>query len=116
MNAGPKEPLNEKIERVFLANGFKVKPQQDGSIGLNPYVFTAVRALLAELISEQPVALHQHRNTVNGCWEECDPKLMDALAETHPLGSEGVRKLYQLPPADHDWEENKGFPYGYERK
>lgn len=113
---GAKETLDEKIERVFLANGFSAKPQPDGGFGLNPYVFTAVRALLGELVAEQPVALHQHLNTVNGCWEDCDPKWMDALAETHPKGSEGVRKLYRLPPLGHDWEQNNGYPDGYERK
>lgn len=34
------------IKEIFLANGFKEKPQDDGSYNLNDYVFTAARALL----------------------------------------------------------------------
>lgn len=38
----------EQIKTVFLANGFKVKPQADGQPDLNPYVYEAAQALLGE--------------------------------------------------------------------
>jgi len=34
-----------EIREIFLANGFNEKVQPDGSTALNPYVFTAGRAL-----------------------------------------------------------------------
>lgn len=36
----------DMIERIALANGFKLKEQPDGSMALNPYVFEFARALL----------------------------------------------------------------------
>lgn len=104
-------------------SGVPVLVDYEGSINLSELsqsVTEAVRPLIygviADILKEQPVALHQHLNTVNGLWEECNPKWMDAIAETHPKGSAGVRKLYQLPPVGHNWEQNNGYPDGYERK
>lgn len=37
---------DQEIEQIFLANGFKKKQQEDGSLALNDYVFTAAKALL----------------------------------------------------------------------
>lgn len=37
---------NQKIQEIALANGFKLKPQPDGTMALNPYVFDFARALL----------------------------------------------------------------------
>lgn len=38
----------DHIKAVFLANGFKEKPQADGQLDLNPYVYTAAEALLGK--------------------------------------------------------------------
>lgn len=35
----------DRIKAIFLANGFKEKPQADGSTDLNPYVYDAAKAL-----------------------------------------------------------------------
>lgn len=35
----------DQIKAIFLANGFKEKPQADGSTDLNPYVYVAAQAL-----------------------------------------------------------------------
>lgn len=40
----------DHIKAVLLANGFKEKPQADGQLDLNPYVYEAVEALLGEPI------------------------------------------------------------------
>lgn len=37
---------NEEIEKIALASGFKLKRQDDGSMALNPYVYTFAQALL----------------------------------------------------------------------
>jgi hypothetical protein len=37
---------NDQIQEIALANGFKLKPQPDGTMALNPYVFDFARALL----------------------------------------------------------------------
>ncbi len=37
---------NEKIKKIALANGFKLKPQPDGKEDLNPYVYAFAQALL----------------------------------------------------------------------
>ncbi|KJZ17376.1 hypothetical protein TW86_03725 [Halomonas sp. S2151] len=39
---------NDRIRKLALANGFKLKHQPDGSEDLNPYVFNFARALVAE--------------------------------------------------------------------
>lgn len=39
----------EKIKRIALSNGFKLKEQPDGSMDLNPYVYDFAEALLREL-------------------------------------------------------------------
>lgn len=41
------ELTNEKIREIVLQHGFKTKPQSDGSDDLNPYVYDAVRAVVA---------------------------------------------------------------------
>ena len=41
-----RRPTDEEIKEVMLTNGFKLKEQPDGSLDLNPYVYTAVRALI----------------------------------------------------------------------
>lgn len=42
-----KQLTNAQIKEIFLANGFKEKDQGNGVVDLNPYVYTAARALLA---------------------------------------------------------------------
>jgi len=42
-----KSLTNAQIKEIFLANGFKEKDQGNGVVDLNPYVYTAARALLA---------------------------------------------------------------------
>ena len=39
---------NEEIEKLALENGFKLKHQPSGEMGLNPYVYEFSHALLAE--------------------------------------------------------------------
>ena len=39
---------HQKIKEILLANGFKEKPQPDGTMDLNPYVYEAVGAVLHE--------------------------------------------------------------------
>lgn len=48
---------NEQIKQVLLAHGFKEKEQPDGSFDLNPYVYTAVRAVLAQALAQQRVSV-----------------------------------------------------------
>lgn len=48
---------NEQIKQILLANGFKEKEQPDGSFDLNPYVYTAVRAVLEQAIAQQWVSV-----------------------------------------------------------
>ncbi|WP_241576606.1 hypothetical protein [Rosenbergiella collisarenosi] len=43
---------NEQIKQLFLAYGFKEKLQAGGDTDLNPYVYEAARALIAEVKSE----------------------------------------------------------------
>jgi hypothetical protein len=38
---------NPHIQDILLENGFTLKKQPDGSMALNPYVFSAIRAVLA---------------------------------------------------------------------
>jgi hypothetical protein len=47
-----KKVTDEQIVRIALANGFKLKPQPDGTMWLNPYVFQFARALLANATHE----------------------------------------------------------------
>lgn len=51
----------QKVRELALANGFKLKPQPDGSEDLNPYVYEFAAALAAEAIGELrfPVMLRQ---------------------------------------------------------
>ena len=35
-----------EIKEILLANGFKVKPQDDGTEDLNPYVIPAIRKII----------------------------------------------------------------------
>lgn len=39
---------NEQVREVALANGFKLKLQDDGSYDLNPYVYDFAEALIAK--------------------------------------------------------------------
>ena len=41
-----------EIEELALAHGFVKKPQPDGSMALNPYVFVFARALIYAAIKE----------------------------------------------------------------
>lgn len=43
---------NGDIRRIFFANGFKAKQQENNTIDLNPYVFDAARALEKEVRAE----------------------------------------------------------------
>lgn len=39
-----------RVKEILLNNGFKEKPQEDGTVDLNPYVYTAVNALFDALL------------------------------------------------------------------
>lgn len=59
---------DEQILEFALANGFKLKPQPDGGMSLNPYVFDFARALLAAAPTppaqeDEPVALIKVTNS-----------------------------------------------------
>ena len=40
--------IKEKIKKLALANGFKLKVQDDGSLDLNPYVYDFAKVLLGD--------------------------------------------------------------------
>lgn len=44
--SAPSDLSDDQIRAIFLENGFKLKDQGDGKTDLNPYVYTAARALL----------------------------------------------------------------------
>ena len=46
-----------EIERIALANGFKVKEQPNGTMALNPYVYAFARALIALPVQSATEAL-----------------------------------------------------------
>ncbi len=39
----------QEIKDILLANGFTERQQADGSIDLNPYVYTAIEAIIAKV-------------------------------------------------------------------
>lgn len=41
----------QDIKALFLAHGYKEKPQPDGTIDLNPYVYEAAEALIRRVVS-----------------------------------------------------------------
>ena len=47
---------NADIEKLALANGFKLKEQPNGEMALNPYVFDFARALIAKAANREKVA------------------------------------------------------------
>ncbi|WP_027855589.1 hypothetical protein [Marinobacterium litorale] len=55
----------EQIKELALANGFKLKRQQDGSMGLNPYVYEFAQAVVKSLLPDaslgcyDPPSMHE---------------------------------------------------------
>lgn len=64
----------ERIRDILLANGFKTREQEDGSIDLNPYVYTAIEALLAEYRETVKRDLFKD-DLVDGLFEIFEPQL-----------------------------------------
>ena len=56
---------NEQIKEIALANGFKLKEQQNGEMDLNPYVYEFARALVI-------LKLDEAANDINDCEEFAD--------------------------------------------
>lgn len=74
---------NDQIQEIALANGFKLKEQPDGSMGLNPYVFEFVRALLKATSETEPVAYVSDYVHTGVDWMKSDVPNGTALF-THP--------------------------------
>lgn len=64
----------ERIRDILLANGFKTREQEDGSIDLNPYVYTAIEAVLAEYHETIKRNLSKD-DLVDGLFEKFEPQL-----------------------------------------
>lgn len=47
---------NDMIRQIALANGFKLKVQDDGTTDLNPYVYDFAHALLAPVVAQRDQA------------------------------------------------------------
>lgn len=50
------------IKAIFLANGFKEKTQEDGTVDLNPYVYDAVEALLKSVADDSIVKIEGYKH------------------------------------------------------
>ena len=61
---------NEEIQKIALANGFKLKAQPDGSMALNPYVFEFARALVAAQAEKCNAELKKASDTLRVYHEE----------------------------------------------
>lgn len=57
---------NEDIEKLALANGFKLKEQPNGEMALNPYVFDFARALIAKAANREKVAAAAMNALIHG--------------------------------------------------
>jgi len=55
----------EKIKELALTNGFKLKEQPDGTMGLNPYVFEFAAALERVATAELKAQVEQLREFAN---------------------------------------------------
>jgi hypothetical protein len=92
--AGGEGVTDRQIKDLFLAHGFKEKPQADGAYNLNPYVFEAARALLAmgssrlqTEVERLKVAKTRHEETVRHMANERDTHQSDLTKAREVIGS-----------------------------
>jgi hypothetical protein len=66
----------DEIQAIALASGFKLKPQEDGSLALNPYVFEFADRLISLALKVDPPA--------GGPWlKSCSPNLETCVVVFH---------------------------------
>jgi hypothetical protein len=90
----------ERIKDLALAIGFKLKEQPDGSMDLNPYVFSFAEALIAEAIAEE----------VSKLWQPLTEELLNHLDSTdHKLrDAAGV-----VVTGHYECCVSGGYPHGF---
>lgn len=60
--------IKNDIQKLALANGFKLKEQADGSMALNPYVYEFAEALLKSQQSSQDAVMENWSVKVDGSY------------------------------------------------
>ena len=85
---------NEQIKQLFLAHGFTEKPQAGGYTDLNPYVYEAARALIAED--------RRNRTLTDGTSEFIS---REEISEAVVAMSKPVYRFYRSLPAGIEKEE-----------
>jgi hypothetical protein len=112
---------NERIKEIALHAGFKLKEQPDGSMDLNPYVYTFARHLLAEraaspaesvdtLANGWPAYFHM---IVKGAEDAAHAEgRRSALEELHP---QWLKEKERAGRAEHNLEQ-VNLAYQFERQ
>ena len=89
---------NQTIKAIFLANGFKEKPQASGSTDLNPYVYAAARALLASSQGEPVAHKIEFNDGHKSGWYDGPPSSVDTDDVVDGVIA-GVQLAYAEQPA-----------------